>query len=312
LTCNPKTVLYEQWQHALQSKTSIKISHVNGLFPAVMMLELCPRVRRLLPNSNAVTPFFPRIFGKSLKLIGTPSPLEKNRTVKDYFDLLIGDTGLILVGGQAVNLWAEKYQTQDANILAFQPFTSRDADFYRRLPKLHLPGNWESLPNPSKGRMRLVSHVLTGPEGQTAEIIRSVNGLKPKDIENGAISIHYAGKPMWFLCPVALFQAKLANVNSLTQEERQDIRHLKLLVPVTRCFFKEVLESYQKTERPIALLRWLRQHVENLRLAVSQGHIPQLEWSDCLPIEHMATHSNQSVVNFQKRLKVTPPLSDLG
>jgi len=59
------------------------------------------------------------IFGTSPKLIGTPLQLEKNRTVKDYIDLLDADTGLILVGGQAVNLWAEKYQSLDANILAF-------------------------------------------------------------------------------------------------------------------------------------------------------------------------------------------------
>ena len=236
--------------------------------------------------------------------------LERKRTVKDYIDLLDADTGLILVGGQAVNLWAEKYQTQDANILAFQPFTSRDADFYRRFPKLHLPENWESIPNPSKGRMRIVSHVLKGPEGQTAEIIRSVNGLTEKEIENGAISITYAGNPMWFLTPVALFQAKLANVNSLPQEERQDLRHLQLLVPVTLCFFEEILDHYQKVERPTAILKWLSQHVENLRLAVTQGHIHSLGWSDCLPIDLMATHPSPSIVNFKKHLKESAPRSD--
>jgi activator of 2-hydroxyglutaryl-CoA dehydratase len=52
-------------------------------------------------------------------LNGIPSPLEENRTVKDYIDLLDTGTGLILVGGQAVNLWAEKYQSLDARILAF-------------------------------------------------------------------------------------------------------------------------------------------------------------------------------------------------
>jgi len=250
------------------------------------------------------------IFGTSPKLIGTPLPLEKKRTVKDYIELLDAETGLILVGGQAVNLWAEKYQTVDTNILEFQPFTSRDADFYRRLAKLHLPSSWESLPNLSKGRMRIVSHVLKGPEGQTAEIIRSVNGLTEKEIENGAISITYAGNPMWFLAPVALFQAKLANVNSLPQEERQDLRHLQLLVPVTFCFFEEILERYQKPERPTAILKWLSQHVENLRLAVNQGHIHSLDWCDCLPIDLMATHPSPSVVNFQKHLKESAPLSD--
>lgn len=250
------------------------------------------------------------IFGTSPKLIGTPLQLEKNRTVKDYIDLLNADTGLILIGGQAVNLWAEKYQTVNATILAFQPFTSRDADFYRRMARLHLPSSWESLPNLSKGRMRIVSHVLKGPEGQTAEIIRSVNGLTEMEIEDGAVLITYAGNPMWFLTPVALFQAKLANVNSLPQEERQDLRHLQLLVPVTLCFFEEILDRYQKPERPTAILKWLNQHVENLRLAVYQKHIQPLDWSDYLPIDLMATHPSPSIVSFQKHLKESGRLSD--
>ncbi len=65
--------------------------------------------------------------------------MERNREAKDYLDLLDENTGLLLVGGQAVNLWAEKYQSVDPSILEFQPFTSRDADFYRRTPKIHLP-----------------------------------------------------------------------------------------------------------------------------------------------------------------------------
>jgi hypothetical protein len=57
------------------------------------------------------------------------------------------------------------------------PFTSRDADFYRRVRKFKLPSGWKRLAMPTKGRMRLVADVLSGPDEQTAEILRSVNGL---------------------------------------------------------------------------------------------------------------------------------------
>lgn len=72
--------------------------------------------------------------------------LIRERTVKDYLDLLDEGTGLLLVGGQAVNLWAEKYREKNPVILQFEPFTSRDADFYRRVPRLKLPPNWTKVP----------------------------------------------------------------------------------------------------------------------------------------------------------------------
>lgn len=157
--------------------------------------------------------------------------------------------------------------------------------------------------NPSKGRLRIVSQVLQGPSGQTAEIVRSVNGLSSKEIEDGAISISYLGKPMWFLSPIALFQAKLANVNTLPQAGRQDLRHLQLLVPVTRCFFSEILNNYNRPERPTAVLTWLNQHVKNLRTAEDQGHLPSLVWKECLPMEEMANHVSPSIANFRKQLE---------
>jgi hypothetical protein len=43
-------------------------------------------------------------------------------------------TGLLLVGGQAVNLWAELYKKNEPEILELQPFTSRDADWSAFFP----------------------------------------------------------------------------------------------------------------------------------------------------------------------------------
>ncbi|MFP4261275.1 MAG: hypothetical protein ACLFS1_09370 [Opitutales bacterium] len=54
-------------------------------------------------------------------------------------------TGLLLVGGQAVNLWAERYRSEDATIMEYLPFASGDADFYERSKqRLKLPPNWKA------------------------------------------------------------------------------------------------------------------------------------------------------------------------
>lgn len=228
--------------------------------------------------------------------------MERNRRVDDYFDLLKEETGLILVGGQAVNLWAERYQAKDTSISAFQPFTSIDADFYRRTAKIQLPPNWTAIPVPSKGGMRLVTHALRGPNGQPAEVLRSVKGLTEDELKNGAISIQYedGGSTwfLWFLPPPLLFQAKLANVNDLDQADRQDLKHLKLLVPINRCFFADLLEHIPSVGRPGKAIDWLQQHCHNVRNAVKQKHLSDRNWNAYLPLEAVNSHPNESLQNF--------------
>lgn len=231
--------------------------------------------------------------------------MERDRTVKDYLDLLDEGTGLLLVGGQAVNLWAERYQEVDRAILKYRPYTSRDADFYRRAPKLKLPPDWIVLPLPTKGRVRIVTHALQGPEGQTAEVIRTVNGLTEKEVEEGSISIEYAHKLMWFLVPSALFQAKLENLKSIDQAGRQDLKHLNILMPVTRCFFKEVLMEHTSNERPARTINWMSQHVKNVREAIQLGYHDDADWDTFFPTEQMSDHPSEAVRNFSKyQLKI--------
>ena len=108
--------------------------------------------------------------------------------------------------------------------------------------------------------MCIVTHALQGPAGQTAEVIRSVNGLTQQELEDGSIAIEYGGSPMWFLVPSALFQAKSANLKSIDQEGRQDLKHLKLLIPVTRCFFIDLLTQHTSSERLTRAIEWMSQH----------------------------------------------------
>jgi hypothetical protein len=197
--------------------------------------------------------------------------------VEDFISLCGSE--LLLVGGQAVNLWAERYADQDPSIRTFLPFTSRDADFYKRVRNFRLPDGWKRLALPTKGRMRLVTDVIAGPDEQTAEILRSINGLSSQEIEAHAIPIPYKGKLLYVLTPVALFQAKLANVCSLPQETRQDLKHLQLLVPVTKWFLLDLLEAARSPARPAQLIHWIGQHVERVRLAVERDVLASTrEW----------------------------------
>jgi len=207
----------------------------------------------------------------------------------------------LLVGGQAVNLWAQRYRSEDPAILDYLPFTSGDADFYERSKqRLKLPPNWKELPLSTKGRMRIVTHALLGPKGQRAEVIRSVNGLTQKELEEGSIAIEYEGRPMWFLVPSALYQAKLENLKSINQEGRQDLKHLNLLAPVTRCFFEDLLTQHTSSERPTRAIPWMRQHAKNVQKAIKLGHHEATDWNSFFPIKLMHDQPSEAVRNFAK------------
>jgi len=146
--------------------------------------------------------------------------------------------------------------------------------------------------------VRIVTHALQGPAGQIAEVIRTVNGLTNKELEDGSIPIDYGDLAMWFLVPPALFQAKLANLKSISQEGRQDLKHFQLLIPVTRCFFKDLLERHTSTDRPARAIAWMSQHAVNIQEAIKLGHLPSTEWNTFFPMAAMTDHPSEAVRNF--------------
>ena len=60
---------------------------------------------------------------------------ERQTRFADYLDLLKvfseGDAEALVVGGQAVNFWAEAIEDEEPELHQFHPFTSADLDLYR-------------------------------------------------------------------------------------------------------------------------------------------------------------------------------------
>ena len=79
------------------------------------------------PNGRNRGLFPPAIFG---------SPQYPRRTGQPY----------LLIGGQAVNYWAERYLATEPQLKSLQPFTSEDIDFKGgSLMSSASPGNWSWL-----------------------------------------------------------------------------------------------------------------------------------------------------------------------
>ncbi len=236
--------------------------------------------------------------------------MERPHTAEDYADLFGED--LVLVGGQAVNFWAELFLPYEPALQQYLPFTSRDADFYRKGRRFRIPQGWKEVEQPSKGRMRLVSHALVGPAQQEAEIIRSVNGLSKDEIEMGILPVNYAGSDILILNPVLLFKAKATNVRSLDQKARQDVKHLKILIIVVRRFIQSLLEESNTPERPKGTIALMNVHMESVRAAHCLEPLRGVNWDSYFPLGVMEAHASSAVNNFHKRLLETKLIDKHG
>jgi hypothetical protein len=153
----------------------------------------------------------------------------------------------LIVGGQAVNLWAEIYVAAEAELREFEPFTSKDADIHgnRELAEaLQRSSGW-SCQFFNEPRQTAVA-VLTKPGDVThpmltVEVLRSVFGINIDDLARNLVRELRPGEHYRIPDPFVMLKAKLANVAHLAAEKRpQDLKHTRMLLPISRAYFLEM------------------------------------------------------------------------
>jgi len=174
--------------------------------------------------------------------------------VRDFKELLStpidGELPLV-VGGHAVHLWALAYKERLGNRLQqWFPLNSKDLDLYGTQELL------DALRNKFGGEYR-----LSGPRspviGQLAvqlggverkiDVLRNIVGLGPKELSAEPMELEFDADGIWFRCRVlpliTLFQAKVANLARLDQTDRNDEKHVDILLSVLREYLAELIEA---------------------------------------------------------------------
>jgi hypothetical protein len=162
-----------------------------------------------------------------------PSDAEP-RPPADFAPLLATDKPLLLVGGQAVNLWALYYRDRTVELA---PFVSRDADVLGDRETLKTLGKLAGAKpqffplRPPSNEVGVVIAKDASGRPLLIEVLRHVHGVSDKELRepsytlaigDGQIQVQVPG-------PIALLQAKIANVADLKQTGRQDARHVLIL-----------------------------------------------------------------------------------
>ncbi len=212
------------------------------------------------------------------------------REIKSVLEAL-AQTEAVVIGGQAVNLWAERYQSDSPPWNELRPYTSFDLDVLGSrtdVLKCSEALNAESFfPEPSENTANS-GKIVTQIAGSDFEIdfLHSPNGLSPAEVRELARAITFEHVPLKILHPLHCVESKTVNLATMPQNsgERQDLKHLRLSIAVLREYLRELTLAGQSDQ---ILLRWANRmrmnsnHELGLQAAIRHG----ICFQDTIPAE---------------------------
>lgn len=213
----------------------------------------------------------------------------------------------VLVGGQAVNYWAEHYLHADPQLEKLKPFTSEDIDFKGGVDDVQRIARQLALAPayPPKVQMTALAGFIPfqiGDLKSAIEIIRQIPGISAA--ATPAIQAEWDGKTIRVLDPISLLACKLELAATVSQEKRQDVAHLKILVPCVRAFLNELLQQVEIARLPAK--EWLK--VANQVLKLTTNHRArkiadqhQINWPEILPLTAIAKSQDEKIRRFQEQ-----------
>jgi hypothetical protein len=150
----------------------------------------------------------------------------------DFAPWLATKEPVLLVGGQAVNLWALYYEARTAELA---PFVSRDVDVLGDRETLAALGKLAGtkpqifpIRPPTNEVGVVVAKDATG-QPLLIEVLRYVHGVSNEELSEPVYTMALGETRVRVPGPIALLQAKIANVAEIAQAGRQDSRHVVIL-----------------------------------------------------------------------------------
>lgn len=175
------------------------------------------------------------------------------------------DDGAFLVGGQALNIWAERYSGAP-ELDDFGPYTSKDLDYFghrRAAEKLATAiGGSLRLPHPDNATPQSAI-VVAEIDGRRIEIdfLTHVLGVRSPGLENSAIEIVMqvltakgeGTLTVPIMHPLHCLQSRIANVVTLGRKQDVARRQLEAAPIVLREYVSEMLDTGQRREATTTL-----------------------------------------------------------
>ncbi|PWU19561.1 MAG: hypothetical protein C5B50_06250 [Verrucomicrobia bacterium] len=215
----------------------------------------------------------------------------------------------LLIGGQAVYKWANRYAAEEPGMEQWRPFTSKDIDFQGgrneviRLAKaLGVRAHF-----PDKRLMTALVGVVPfniGGEPTTAEFLWSMPGVKRALAEKLAVEHEAYGLRLRVLDPVSLLASKLYLALRVKQDERRDVEHMRIMVLCVRAFLRETLRGVETGDLPAR--GWLGAIERVLKLAEASRGLKaardlEVDWIQALPLIEIAASTHRAAIQLREK-----------
>ena len=215
--------------------------------------------------------------------------------------------GGILIGGQAINCWALLLEQIDQEPWKnLRPYTSTDADFlcsevemmtiYKKLKEIGFMAE-VFLPHNNEKKINTGALSITYPNTKPKKVLevnllRQLEGLSIQEIKETAKTIPIAGVDIQVLDPIRLLESKTISLNTLDQSDRQDAKHLEIMVLV----LKRLLENgaYDNRENVISRIVSNAQH----QLGLDTLKIHRIDILDAIPWDKWKDSKNPDLKEF--------------
>ncbi len=165
------------------------------------------------------------------------------RLPEDFAPLLATKDPVLLVGGQAVNLWALYYEARTAELA---PFVSRDVDVLGDRETLESLGKLAGtkpqifpIRPPTNEVGVVIAKDATG-QPLLIEVLRYVHGVSNEELREPVYTMALGETRVRVPGPIALLQAKIANVAEIGQTGRQDARHVVILARLMPAYLADL------------------------------------------------------------------------
>jgi hypothetical protein len=162
----------------------------------------------------------------------------------EFAEILNSPARPLIIGGQAINIWAEYYSVTNPRLAAQRPFVSKDADIYgdRAMAETlaQVPG-WKVtyFHEPRTIAGAVLSKEVAGKATLTVEVLWAVRGLTRRELEDSDLVELRPGQVYRIPSPIRLLKAKLANLHEIRPSREQDIHHAQLLVSLAHDYLQE-------------------------------------------------------------------------
>jgi len=220
----------------------------------------------------------------------------------------------VLIGGQAVNLWATRYAATEPSLREIQnlfPFVSKDADFQGdsadAIALSHALGSMAQIPTFRRAFGNLMAGQFTvklGAHPLKIEVLRKVPGLTDAELLRLTTQERSVDYTVRVLNPVGVLLAKTWNVANITKGGRHDAEQLLITIPSVRAYIREFLVAGQTDARVLRaalnLIKVTLAFAETKSAAVATARCG-IDWSQLLPHAHIAASAQPELVRLRDK-----------